>query len=65
MVQVASLVMQERRFLLTRPTAFAYGHFQEPKITNTGSISLTGDFAAYVDQFDFASFKAKPVREII
>jgi hypothetical protein len=35
------------------------------KITNTGSISLTGDFAAYVDKFDFSIFRAKPVREVL
>jgi hypothetical protein len=35
------------------------------KITNTGSISLTGDLAAYFDQFDFSIFKTKPVREIL
>ena len=33
-------------------------------ITNADSIPLSGHFAAYVDQFDFSIFKAKPVREI-
>jgi hypothetical protein len=35
------------------------------KITNTGSLSLTDDFATYVDQFDFSIFKAKSVREVL
>jgi hypothetical protein len=35
------------------------------KITNIGSISLTDDFATYVDQFDFSIFKAKSVREVL
>lgn len=34
-------------------------------ITNADSIPLSGHFAAYVDQFDFSIFKAKPVREIL
>jgi hypothetical protein len=37
----------------------------QTKITNAGSISLAGDFGAYVDKFDFSIFKTKPVREVI
>jgi hypothetical protein len=35
------------------------------KITNTGSVSLSDDFAAYVEQFPFSIFKSKPIREIL
>jgi hypothetical protein len=35
------------------------------RITSTGSISLTGDFVRYVDQFDFSIFKSMPVREVL
>jgi len=35
------------------------------KITDKESISLAGDFAAYVDKFDFSIFKAKAIREIL
>jgi hypothetical protein len=35
------------------------------KITSTGSVFLTGDFAEYVDQFRFSIFKTKPIREIL
>jgi hypothetical protein len=34
-------------------------------ITKTQAVELTGDFAAYVDKFDFSIFQAKTVREII
>jgi hypothetical protein len=35
------------------------------KITGTESISLTGDFADYVECFDFSIFETKPIREVL
>jgi hypothetical protein len=35
------------------------------KITDQGAIPLAGEFATYVEQFDFSIFKVKAIREIL